>query len=67
MAENSNVWLTAKQAANRAQVGQKLIYREVRAGRLRCARVGGRRDLRFLASWVDEFLIASADPVEVRR
>jgi excisionase family DNA binding protein len=38
-------WLTPKQAAARAQVGVKTVYREVAAGRLKAARVGGRREL----------------------
>lgn len=60
-------WLTTAQAAAHAQVGLKLIYREVAAGRLRAAKVGGRRDLRFLALWVDLWLESSSQPVEVRR
>ncbi len=60
-------WLTGREAAQRARVGVKLIYREVAAGRLRAARVGGRRDLRFLPSWVDAWLEASSTPVEIRR
>jgi predicted DNA-binding transcriptional regulator AlpA len=61
-------WLTAEQAAARAQVGVKLIYREAQpGGRLRAARIGGRRELRFLASWIDQWLEASSTPVEVRR
>ena len=59
-------WRTAKQAAGRAKVGLKLIYYEVKAGRLRAARVGGRRELRFLDEWVDEWLERTAEPVEVR-
>jgi hypothetical protein len=39
-----------------------LIYREVRAKRLRAARIGGRRELRFKAEWIDEWLIRSAEP-----
>ena len=61
------VWLTVKQAAARAQVGARLVYREVRAGRLRAARIGARRDLRFAPSWVDAWLEASAAPIEVHR
>lgn len=59
-------WLTAAQAAARAQVGTKLIYREVKARRLRAAKIGGRRELRFLPTWIDAWLEASTTPVEVR-
>lgn len=62
-----NIWLTTKQAAERAQVGTKLIYREVTAGRLRAAVIGQRRDLRFRPEWVDEWLDAASTPVEVKR
>ncbi len=52
-------WLTVDEAAQRARCGVKTIYREVRAGRLRAARVGGRRELRLLSAWVDEWLVES--------
>jgi excisionase family DNA binding protein len=50
-------WLTVEEAARRARCGVKTIYREVRSGRLRAARVGGRRELRLLSAWVDEWLM----------
>ena len=50
-------WLTVKEAAERARCGTKLIYREVTAGRLQAARVGGRRELRFRAEWIDDWLL----------
>lgn len=53
-------WITVDEAARRARCGMKLIYREVRAGRLRASRVGGRRELRLLGEWVDEWLIRHA-------
>lgn len=59
------IWLTAQDAADRARVSARLIYREVHAGRLKAARVGGRRELRFLAGWVDAWLEASATPAMV--
>ena len=52
----SSPWITVGEAAQRARCGTKLIYREVRAGRLRASRVGGRRELRLLTEWVDEWL-----------
>ncbi len=55
-------WLTVREAADRARCGTKLIYREVKANRLRAARVGGRRELRFLAEWIDEWLLSYCTP-----
>ena len=54
---NLTPWLTVKEAAARARCGTKLVYREVKAGRLQAAKVGGRRELRFLAEWIDEWLM----------
>lgn len=51
-------WLTVAEAADRARCGPKLIYREVKAGRLKAAKVGGRRELRMLREWIDQWLIA---------
>ena len=58
-------WLTVVEAADRARCGPKLIYREVRAKRLRAARVGGRRELRLLPEWVDQWLLAASTVVAV--
>ena len=58
-------WLTVKDAAARARCGIKTIYREVEAGRLRAARIGGRRELRLKAEWIDQWLEQSAAPREV--
>ncbi len=57
--DEKSPWLTPKQAAARAQVGVKTVYREVAAGRLKAARVGGRRELRLRAEWIDEWLEAA--------
>ncbi len=55
-ASMSSPWLRAAEAAKRAQCGIKTLYREVQAGRLRAARVGGGGTLRFRAEWIDEWL-----------
>jgi len=52
----SSPWLRVAEAAKRAQCGSKTLYREVQAGRLRAARVGSGRALRFRAEWIDEWL-----------
>lgn len=57
-------WLTVTQAAARLQVSTKVIYRAAASGKLRAARIGGRRALRFLPEWVDGFAIASSEPRE---
>jgi len=58
-------WLTVREAAERARCGPKTVYREAHAGKLRAARVGGRRDLRFRAAWIDEWLERGSRPVDV--
>lgn len=58
-------WRTAAQAAARAKVGVKQIYRAAKEGQLRVARVGGRRDIRVKDEWIDEWLERTAEPVEV--
>lgn len=63
----SSPWLTVRQAAAYAQCGPRLIYRAVADSKLRAARINGRRDLRLRPEWVDEFLAASAKPVEIGR
>ena len=67
MSADSPRWLTVDEAAARARVGRKTIYRAVAGGHLRAARIGGRRELRLLPEWVDDFLLASAEPIEVHR
>jgi excisionase family DNA binding protein len=55
-------WLTMRQAAERAQVSEATIRREIKARRMTAARIGGRRSWRLRPEWVDEWLQASAQP-----
>jgi excisionase family DNA binding protein len=59
------VWLTLQQAADAAQVGPKLLRREIKAGRLRAAKIGGRGDIRIHREWLDAWLVASSTPIEL--
>lgn len=49
--------------------GYRLLLNEVKAGRLRAARVGGRRELLTCRAWVDEWITARTVvvPVKVKR
>lgn len=58
-------WMTVTRAAAYAKTSPKTLYREVAAGRLRAARVGGRRDLRLRAEWIDQWLESTTTPVAV--
>jgi len=64
---STSPWLTVKEGCQRARVGPKLFYREIRAGRLRAARIGGRREYRLLAEWIDDWLLSTSEPIEVSR
>lgn len=52
----SSPWLDAGQGASYARVSRKLLYRAIRSGRLRAARVGGRRQVRLRREWLDAFI-----------
>lgn len=55
-------WLDVKDAAAHARCGVRSIYLGVQQGKLRAARLGGRRELRFLREWIDAWLLASSTP-----
>jgi excisionase family DNA binding protein len=61
-------WLTTEESRRVAKCGLKLLYREIQAGRLRAARLGGRSGaIRIHESWITEWLERSATPIEVGR
>ena len=62
----SSPWLTVREAAKVVKCGRRLIYREVKAGRLVASKIGLRRDLRIHRDWIDEWLKRCAAPVEVK-
>jgi hypothetical protein len=58
-------WLTVADAARHAKCGTRSIYLAVQQQKLQAARLGGRRELRFLEGWVDAWLLASCTPAIV--
>lgn len=59
-------WLTTAEGASYARISPKTLLRAIAAGRLRHARVGGRRSIRLRREWLDAWLLATAEPREVR-
>ena len=57
--DHDSPWLTIREAAPYAKCGVKVLYRAVRTGRLRAARLGGRRELRLRREWIDRWIDAA--------
>lgn len=55
-------WLKIEEAAAYARVSQPTIRREVKGGRLKAYRVGGKRALRFRVEDVDAWLLTYLVP-----
>ncbi|MGC4083405.1 MAG: hypothetical protein QM736_15170 [Vicinamibacterales bacterium] len=59
-------WLRIRpDAITYSQCSESVLLREIRAGRLRAAYVGGRRAIRLKREWIDAWLEARV-PVEVQ-
>jgi len=65
-AGGSQHWLTLQQGAARASVHEATLRREIQRGRLRHARVGGRKAIRLRPEWIDTWLEQTSTPIEVR-
>jgi excisionase family DNA binding protein len=58
-------WKTAAQAAARVNRSKQFLMREIRAGRLRAARIGGRGEYLLRDEWVDAWVEEQATPILV--
>lgn len=56
-------WLTSAEAAAYLKRGRRFVLREIKAGRLRAAVVGGRREVLTRAEWLDLWIEGQATPV----
>lgn len=57
-------WLRLNEAAPIYRVSVATLRREIYAGRLKHARVGGRKSIRLRPEWLDEWLERTAAPVK---
>jgi excisionase family DNA binding protein len=60
-------WLTAAEAATYLKRGKRFVLREIKLGRLRGARVGGRGEVLTRAEWCDQWVEDQSVIVPVRR
>jgi excisionase family DNA binding protein len=57
-------WMDARRGASYARVSRKLLYRAIRGGKLKAARVGGRREVRLRKEWLDQFIESQIPKLE---
>jgi excisionase family DNA binding protein len=58
-------WMNARQAAKYLQRGRRFVLREIAAGRLQAARIGGRGEILTRREWCDAWVEAQTKPVNV--
>jgi excisionase family DNA binding protein len=56
-------WMTVHQAAAYTHRGRRYLRKQVDAGKLRGAVVGGKKELLFRREWLDQFIEDLATPV----
>ena len=56
-------WRTVKEASARMRLSEKTVYKLAASGQLKASRATGRKALRFLDEWCDEYLMRMAEPV----
>ena len=66
-ATEADPWLTHRQGGKYVQANEATLRREIQRGRLRHARIGGRKSIRLRRSWLDAWLEETSTPIEVRQ
>jgi len=60
-------WMNAADAAKYLKRGRQFVLREIRTGRLRAARVGGRGEILTRREWCDQWVTDQAAPIVMPR
>jgi excisionase family DNA binding protein len=56
-------WMTVQEVSAYMRLSTKTIYRLAASGQLKASRATGRKALRFLRQWCDDYLMTMAEPV----
>jgi excisionase family DNA binding protein len=67
MSDPQSPWLTLTEAAIYTKRGRRFLRREIAAGRLRAAVIGGRREVLTRVDWLDVWVEEQARPVMMRK
>jgi excisionase family DNA binding protein len=60
---SASPWRTTGEAARYLRRGRRFVLREIRAGRLRAAKIGGRGEILTRDAWCDQWVEDQATPV----
>jgi len=56
-------WMTVEEVSAYMRLSTKTVYRLAASGQLKASRATGRKALRFLRQWCDDYLMTMAEPV----
>ena len=65
MSGAASPWMTAAEGAAYIKRGKRFLMRQIHAGRVRAARIGGRGEILTRPDWLDQYVQEQAQPVVV--
>ena len=58
-------WLTVREGGLYVKRSARFLRREIRASRLKAARIGGRGEVLLRREWLDEWVVSQMEPLMV--